>query len=54
LEDSKAKGKPKTPEEQAKSQQQFDELVSDIEQMISEFPQFDIIDTAKSKIKSFI
>jgi predicted kinase len=54
LEDSKAKGKPKTPEEQAKSQQQFDELVSDIEQMINEFPQFDIIDTAKSKIKSFI
>ena len=54
LEDSKAKGKPKTPEEQTKSQQQFDELVSDIEQMISEFPQFDIIDTAKSKIKSFI
>jgi predicted kinase len=54
LEDSKAKGKPKTPEEQAKSQQQFDELVSDIEQMINEFPQFDTVDTAKSKIKSFI
>jgi predicted kinase len=54
LEDSKAKGKPKTPEEQAKSQQQFDELVSDIEQMINEFPQFDTLDTAKSKIKSFI
>jgi predicted kinase len=54
LEDSKAKGKPKTPEEQAKSKQQFDELISDIEQMVNKLPEFDTIDTAKSKIKSFV
>jgi predicted kinase len=54
LEDSKAKGKPKTPEEQAKSKQKFDELISNIEQMVNKFPEFDTIDTAKSKIKSFV
>ena len=54
LEDSKAKGKPKTPEEQAKSRQQFDELISNIEQMVNKLPEFDTIDTAKSKIKSFV
>jgi dephospho-CoA kinase len=54
LEDSKAKGKPKTPEEKAKSKQQFNELISDIEQMINKLPEFDTIDTAKSKIKSFV
>jgi len=54
LEDSKAKGKPKTSEEQAKSKQQFDELTSDIEQMVNKLPEFDTIDTAKSKIKSFV
>jgi dephospho-CoA kinase len=54
LEDSKAKGKPKTPEEQAKSKQQFDELISNIEQMVNKLPEFDTIDTAKSKIKSFV
>jgi hypothetical protein len=54
LEDSKAKGKPKTPEEQAKSKQQFNELISDIEQMINKLPEFDTVDIAKSKIKSFV
>lgn len=54
LEDSKAKGKPKTPEEKAKSKQQFDELISNIEQMVNKLPEFDTIDTAKSKIKSFV
>jgi dephospho-CoA kinase len=54
LEDSKAIGKPKTPEEQAKSTQQFNELVSDIESMVGKLPNFDNIDTAKSKIQSFI
>jgi dephospho-CoA kinase len=54
LEDSTAKGKPKTPEEQAKSIQQFNELVSDIESMVGKLPNFDNIDTAKSKIQSFI
>jgi predicted kinase len=54
LEDSKAKGKPKTPEEKAKSKQQFNELISDIEQMINKLPKFDTVDIAKSKIKSFV
>jgi predicted kinase len=54
LEDSKAIGKPKTPEEQAKSKQQFNELISDIEQMINKLPEFDTVDIAKSKIKSFV
>jgi predicted kinase len=54
LEDSKAKGKPKTPEEKAKSKQQFNELISDIEQMINKLPEFDTVDIAKSKIKSFV
>ena len=54
LEDATAKGKPKTPEEQAKSDQQFQELISDIENMVGDLPKFDTIDTAKSKIKSFI
>ena len=53
LQDSKAKGKPKTPEQQAKSKQQFEELISDIESMVGNLPKFDIIETAKSKIKSF-
>ena len=54
LEDATAKGKPKTPEEQAKSDQQFQELISDVENMVGDLPKFDTIDTAKSKIKSFI
>ena len=54
LEDSKAKGKPKTPEQEAKSKQQFDELVSDITSSIKQLPKFDTIDSAKSKIKQFI
>lgn len=54
LEDSAAKGKPKTPEEQAKSEQQFNELVNDIENMVSILPEFDNIASAKSKINSFL
>jgi predicted kinase len=54
LEDSKAKGKPKTPEQKAKSKQQFDELISDITSSIKQLPKFDTIDSAKSKIKQFI
>ena len=54
LEDSKAKGKPKTPEQEAKSKQQFDELISDITSSIKQLPKFDSIDSAKSKIKQFI
>ena len=54
LEDSKAKGKPKTPEQEAKSKQQFDELISDITSSIKQLPKFDTIDSAKSKIKQFI
>jgi len=54
LEDSTAKGKPKTPEEQAKSEQQFNELIASIESMVDKLPNFDNIDTAKLKIQSFI
>jgi hypothetical protein len=30
------------------------ELISDIEQMINKLPEFDTVDIAKSKIKSFV
>jgi hypothetical protein len=54
LADSKAKGKPKTPEEQAKSKQKFNDLMFNIKQMVNKLPKFDTLDVAKSKIKSFI
>jgi len=54
LEDSKAKGKPKTPEQKAKSEQDFNQLISDITSQIKEIPKSDSIDSAKLKIKQFI
>ena len=54
FETSKAKGKSKTPEEQAKSKAEVDKLNSDIETLVKEIPEFDTIDSAKSKINEFI
>jgi predicted kinase len=54
LQSSQAKGKPKSPEEQAKSNQEKDQLNKDIESMINQLPDFDTLDTAKNKIDEFI
>jgi len=54
FEASKAKGKPKTPEEQAKAKADREKLNADIEALIKEIPKFDTIDSAKSKINEFI
>jgi predicted kinase len=54
LRDQKATGKPKTPEEQAKSNADKAQLNSDIEQMVDKLPQFDTLATAKQKIQSFL
>jgi len=53
LEASAAKGKPKTPEEQAKSKAEKEKLNSDIEALVKKIPKFDTIDSAKSKINEF-
>ena len=49
-----ATGKPKTPEEQAKSDADKAQLNRDIEQMVKTLPQFDALNTAKQKINSFL
>jgi predicted kinase len=54
FETSKAKGKSKTPEEQAKSKAEREKLNADIEALVKEIPEFDTIDSAKSKINEFI
>lgn len=54
FEASKAKGKPKTPEEQAKSKAEREKLNADIEALVKEMPEFDTIDSAKSKINEFV
>jgi predicted kinase len=54
FEASKAKGKPKTPEEQAKAKADREKLNSDIEALVKEIPEFDTLDSAKSKINAFI
>ena len=51
---STAIGKPKTPEEQAKSDADKAQLNKDIESMVNQLPEFDTLDTAKSKINEFI
>ena len=52
--DSKAVGKPKTPEEMAKSKAEKDALNKDIEVMVKKLPEFDSVDSAKSKIQNFM
>lgn len=52
--DSAAVGKPKTPEEMAKSVAEKEALNQDIELMVKTLPKFDDISSAKSKIQNFI
>jgi dephospho-CoA kinase len=54
IQDSAAVGKPKTPEEMAKSKAEKDALNKEIEVMVNKLPEFDSIDSAKSKIQNFI
>jgi len=54
LQDSAAIGKPKTPEEMAKSKAEKEALNKEIEVMVNKLPEFDSIDSAKSKIQNFI
>jgi len=54
LQASTAIGKPKSPEDQAKSDADKAQLNKDIESMVSQLPEFDTIDTAKNKINEFI
>jgi len=54
LQASTATGKPKTPEEQAKSDAEKAQLNKDIESMVNQLPEFDSMDTAKNKIDEFI
>jgi predicted kinase len=51
---STAKGKPKTPEEQAKSKADREKLNQDIQQLLQTTPKFDDISFAKSKIQQFL
>ena len=52
--DQTATGKPKTPEEQAKSNADKAQLNRDIEQMVKTLPKFDTLDSAKQKINTFL
>ena len=54
LQASSAVGKPKTPEEMAKSKAEKDQLNKDIESMVKTLPKFDDLSSAKSKIQNFI
>jgi predicted ABC-type ATPase len=54
LQASSATGKPKTPEEIAKSAAEKDAMNKDIESMIKTLPKFDDLSSAKSKIQNFI
>jgi len=54
LQASSATGKPKTPEEMAKSKAEKDALNQDIESMVKSLPKFNDISSIKSKIQNFI
>jgi predicted kinase len=54
IKSSSAIGKPKTPEEQAKSDADKAQLNKDIESMVNKLPEFDTLDTAKNKINEFV
>jgi predicted kinase len=51
---SSAKGKPKTPEEQAKSDEDAAKLNQDIKQMVSQLPSFDTLQSTQTKINKFL
>ena len=50
---STAKGRSKTPEEQAKSKAESEKLNQNIQQLLQTTPKFDNLSTAKTKIKNF-
>jgi predicted kinase len=54
IKSSIATGKPKTPEEQAKSDADKAQLNKDIESMVNQLPKFNTSDEAKQKITKFI
>jgi hypothetical protein len=54
LKSQTAIGKPKTPEQQAKSDAEKEQLNKDIESMVTKLPEFDTIESAKSTINKFI
>ena len=54
IKSSSAIGKPKTPEDQAKSDADKAQLNKDIESMVNKLPEFDTLDTAKNKINEFV
>jgi predicted kinase len=54
IKSSTATGKPKTPEEQAKSDADKAQLNKDIESMVNQLPKFNTFDEAKQKITKFI
>ena len=51
---STAVGKPKSPEDQAKSDADKAQLNKDIESMVNQLPEFDSMETAKNKVNEFI
>jgi predicted kinase len=51
---SKAKGKPKTPEEMAKTKADVEQLNKDINSQLQNIPEFTPVNDAVSKIKAFI
>jgi predicted kinase len=51
---SKAKGKPKTPEEQAKSKADVEQINKDIKSALKQKPKFTPASTAVTKVKEFI
>jgi predicted kinase len=51
---SSAKGKPKTPEEQAKSDEDAAKLNQDIKQMVNQLPSFDTLQSTQTKINKFL
>jgi dephospho-CoA kinase len=54
IDDSKVMGKPKTPEEQAKSTAEKMQLNKEIEDMVKHIPDFNDISTSKIKINNFL
>lgn len=54
LEDQKAKGKPKTPEQEAKSRKEKNELIKTIESMVDKLPESNTIEQVKTKLNQFI
>jgi hypothetical protein len=54
IDDSKVMGKPKSPEEQAKSTAEKMQLNKEIEDMVKHIPDFNDLPSAKIKINNFL